>query len=62
MSSPITGISHCVVWVRDLDAAAASYRRLGFSLSQYYLHPKSVGTANFIDESMRSLKSDTCGA
>jgi catechol 2,3-dioxygenase-like lactoylglutathione lyase family enzyme len=47
MSSPITGISHCVVWVRDLDAAAASYRRLGFSLSQYYLHPKSVGTANY---------------
>lgn len=47
MSSPITGISHCVIWVRDLDAAAASYRRLGFSLSQYYLHPKSVGTANY---------------
>ncbi|CAN5899120.1 VOC family protein [soil metagenome] len=47
MSSPITGISHCVVWVRDLDSAAASYGRLGFSLSQYYLHPKSVGTANY---------------
>jgi catechol 2,3-dioxygenase-like lactoylglutathione lyase family enzyme len=47
MSSPITGISHCVVWVRDLDAAAASYRRLGFSLSQHYLHPKLVGTANY---------------
>lgn len=47
MSSPITGISHCVVWVRDLEAAAAAYRRLGFSLSQYYLHPKTVGTANY---------------
>jgi catechol 2,3-dioxygenase-like lactoylglutathione lyase family enzyme len=47
MSSPITGISHCVIWVRDLEAAAASYRRLGFSLSQYYLHPKAVGTANY---------------
>ena len=47
MSSPITGISHCVLWVRDLDAAAVIYRRLGFSLSQYYRHPKSVGTANY---------------
>lgn len=47
MASPITGISHCVIWVRDLDAAAARYRRLGFSLSQYYLHPRSVGTANY---------------
>lgn len=47
MSSPITGISHCVIWVRDLEAAAAAYRRLGFSLSQYYLHPKTVGTANY---------------
>jgi catechol 2,3-dioxygenase-like lactoylglutathione lyase family enzyme len=47
MSSPITGISHCVIWVGDLDAAAERYRRLGFSLSQYYLHPKSVGTANY---------------
>jgi catechol 2,3-dioxygenase-like lactoylglutathione lyase family enzyme len=47
MNSPITGISHCIVWVHDLEAAAASYRRLGFSLSQYYLHPKSVGTANY---------------
>jgi hypothetical protein len=35
------------MWVRDLEAAAQCYRRLGFSLSQYYLHPKSVGTANY---------------
>jgi len=47
MSSAITGISHCVIWVRDLESAAATYRRLGFSLSQYYLHPKTVGTANY---------------
>jgi catechol 2,3-dioxygenase-like lactoylglutathione lyase family enzyme len=46
-NSPITGISHCVVWVRDLEVSAERYRRLGFSLSQYYLHPKSVGTANY---------------
>jgi len=45
--SPITGISHCVIWVRDLEAAGKTYRRLGFSLTQYYLHPKSVGTANY---------------
>ena len=45
--SPITGISHAILWVRDLDVAAERYRRLGFSLSQYYLHPKSVGTANY---------------
>jgi catechol 2,3-dioxygenase-like lactoylglutathione lyase family enzyme len=46
-SSPITGISHAILWVRDLDVAAATYRRLGFTLGQYYLHPKSVGTANY---------------
>src|SRR5437899_1222939 len=44
---PITGISHAIMWVQDLEAAAQRYRRLGFSLSQYYLHPKSVGTANY---------------
>jgi catechol 2,3-dioxygenase-like lactoylglutathione lyase family enzyme len=46
-NSPITGISHAILWVRDLEAAAERYRRLGFSLSQHYLHPKSVGTANY---------------
>jgi len=46
-SSPIHGISHAILWVRDLDVAAAAYRRLGFTLGQYYLHPKSVGTANY---------------
>ena len=48
-SSPITGISHAILWVRDLDVAANAYRRLGFTLGQYYLHPKSVGTANYND-------------
>lgn len=46
-SSPIIGISHAIMWVRDLEAAAARYRRLGFTLSQHYLHPKAVGTANY---------------
>ena len=46
-SSPIVGFSHAIVWVRDLEAAAARYRRLGFAPSQFYLHPKAVGTANY---------------
>lgn len=46
-ASPIVGISHAIMWVRDLETAATQYRRLGFSLSQYYLHPKAVGTANY---------------
>jgi len=45
--SPIIGISHGIIWVRDLETAAAAYRRLGFSLSQLYVHPKTVGTANY---------------
>ena len=44
---PIHGISHAILWVRDLEPAAERYRRLGFSLTQHYLHPKSVGTANY---------------
>ncbi len=46
-NSPIVAISHAIMWIRDLEVAAVRYRRLGFSLSQYYLHPKAVGTANY---------------
>jgi hypothetical protein len=46
-SSPITGIDHPILWVGDVEQAANAYRRLGFSLSQYYVHPKAVGTANY---------------
>jgi hypothetical protein len=44
---PITGIDHAILWVSDIQRAAAAYRRLGFVLSQYYIHPKAVGTANY---------------
>ena len=46
-SSPITGIDHPILWVSDIEKAAATYRRLGFTLSQFYVHPKAVGTANY---------------
>lgn len=46
-SSAITGISHAIYWVRDLHGAADRFRRLGFTLSQHYVHPKAVGTANY---------------
>ncbi|MFO1160502.1 MAG: VOC family protein [Reyranellaceae bacterium] len=47
MSSPISGIDHPILWVSDVEQAAAAYRRLGFTLSQFYVHPKAVGTANY---------------
>jgi catechol 2,3-dioxygenase-like lactoylglutathione lyase family enzyme len=40
------GIDHLVLTVRDLDAAAAFYRRLGFRVSARNRHP--WGTANHI--------------
>lgn len=42
----ITGIDHCIVLVRDLDAAAAQYARLGFTISPRGLHPADHGTGN----------------
>ena len=47
MTHPITGIDHPILWVSDIEKAAAAYRRLGFTLSQFYVHPKAVGTANY---------------
>jgi catechol 2,3-dioxygenase-like lactoylglutathione lyase family enzyme len=47
MTSPISGIDHPILWVSDLEQAANRYRRLGFTLSQLYVHPKAVGTANY---------------
>jgi hypothetical protein len=47
MTSPILGIDHPILWVSDLEKAANNYRRLGFTLSQLYVHPKTVGTANY---------------
>lgn len=47
MTSPITGIDHVVILVRELDEAAARYRRLGFSLTPRGTHSPHMGTGNY---------------
>jgi catechol 2,3-dioxygenase-like lactoylglutathione lyase family enzyme len=42
----ISGIDHLIIAVRDLDRAAATYRRLGFTLSRRAAHSAHMGTAN----------------
>jgi len=42
------GLDHIVHAVRDLDAAAALYRGLGFQVSARNRHPKEWGTQNHI--------------
>ncbi|MBM3597482.1 MAG: VOC family protein [Alphaproteobacteria bacterium] len=46
MPKHLTGIDHCVILVRDLDAAAATYRKLGFTLSPRGFHSAHMGSAN----------------
>lgn len=46
MRRAITGIDHCVVLVRELDAARARYQRLGFTVAPRGLHPPDKGTGN----------------
>jgi hypothetical protein len=46
MRRAITGIDHCIVLVRDLDAARDQYERLGFVVSPRGLHPPDHGTGN----------------
>jgi len=43
----ILGADHVVVTVRDLDAAAAQWKRLGFTVSPRGLHSPLMGTANY---------------
>ena len=45
MRSHITGLDHVIIAVRDLDAAAGTFRRLGFTLSSRGNHAE-WGTAN----------------
>ncbi|MCA1907254.1 MAG: VOC family protein [Magnetospirillum sp.] len=45
MANNITGLDHAVVAVRDLDIAAETFHRLGFSLTPRGDHPE-WGTAN----------------
>jgi len=42
----IQGLDHIVVTVRDLAAAAAQWKRLGFTVSPRGLHSPQMGTAN----------------
>ncbi len=46
MLQTLTGLDHLVVAVRDLDAAAAAWRALGFTLSPRGLHSAHIGSAN----------------
>lgn len=43
----VIGIDHAVVMVKDLDKAAESYRRLGFTVSPRGTHSAHMGTGNY---------------
>ena len=43
----VIGIDHAVVMVKDLDAAAENYRRLGFTISPRGTHSAHIGTGNY---------------
>jgi hypothetical protein len=43
----ILGVDHTVIAVRDLDAAAAQWQRLGFTLSPRGTHSPLLGTGNY---------------
>jgi hypothetical protein len=43
----IIGIDHTVVMARDLDAAAANWKRLGFTISPRGTHSAHMGTGNY---------------
>jgi len=47
MLQHFAGIDHVVVSVRDLDAAADTWRRLGFTLSPRGTHSAHMGTGNY---------------
>ena len=43
----IAGIDHAVVVVKDLDAAADNWKRLGFTISPRGTHSAHMGTGNY---------------
>src|SRR6476659_6941461 len=43
----IVGLDHMVVLVRDLDGAAETWRRLGFTLAPRGTHSAHMGTGNY---------------
>ncbi len=57
----VTGLDHVSIAVSDLDAAAATYRKLGFTLKPGALHPNGLRNwhAKFIDGTELELISPT---
>ena len=47
MTHPSLGIDHCFSLVSNLDAAADTFRALGFTLSPRGLHSEEKGSANY---------------
>lgn len=47
MLASLEGLDHVVVMVRDLDAAAERWRKLGFTLSPRGTHSAHLGTGNY---------------
>jgi catechol 2,3-dioxygenase-like lactoylglutathione lyase family enzyme len=47
MLNQVIGLDHVVVAVRDLDAAAQTWRTLGFTLSPRGTHSAHMGTGNY---------------
>jgi catechol 2,3-dioxygenase-like lactoylglutathione lyase family enzyme len=43
----IVGIDHAVIMVRDLDRAAANWKRLGFTVSPRGTHSTKMGSGNY---------------
>ena len=43
----VIGIDHTVVMARDLDAAAANWKRLGFTISPRGTHSAKMGSGNY---------------
>ena len=43
----VIGIDHAVIMVRDLDAAAANWKRLGFTISPRGTHSAKMGSGNY---------------
>jgi hypothetical protein len=43
----VIGIDHAVVMVKDLDQAAANYKRLGFTVSPRGTHSEHMGSGNY---------------
>ena len=66
----VVGLDHVVILVRDLDAAAENWRRLGFTLAPRGIHSAHMGTGNhtvmlgprFTETEARAARSDKATA